>query len=581
MWWDEIGWLQAGKIIAGMSPYAFEAAKAPLFPLLGGLIFWLGGGENLIKIFLVFLPSVGVMIGAYILGQEVFNKKVGLIAMAIVGVMSHHLFYQSRIMADMLANCLELFAIALFIWFYVNKKKPHLLFVPVVIGIFAFLTRYSACIALISIAVYLLLTERLSIFKNKNIWIATGVGTLMLLTFGLINLSIFGNVWPAAWHYIFSPISGTAAIEAAHGSINASFLYSIFDWLNFGGNLLGGGTVLIKSLIPFFVIGLSCFFGMFLGIDKILKKKISKIDKEIVNKLKPILVLFLWFIISAYFWIFIFHYVTPRWGMGIAPAIIVITAYGYYVLYNIIKRTLDKVKLKEKSLSKLVATIIILTMLIFSLTLVYQRTDRMIDIKAGSYDYLKPVSLWLQDNVNEDEIIMFPSYIWYQYYTQRNNFVTNYDIKVAAFEHRNLTHLFLKEVPYGLIPTCEYDYEIAMRDLNIDWFVWSAGEQVWTPTINYMNNAMSEGIFIGYASFNSKGIATAWIFKVNKDVLNKKINDLKYENQLYAMITMEQWSPWNVYKQKMDITEKDICGYIYDKDGGKFYNDNRIERLHD
>ena len=103
-------------------------------------------------------------------------------------------------------------------------------------------------------------------------------------------------------------------------------------------------------------------------------------------------------------------------------------------------------------------------------------------------------SLWLQDNVGEDEIIMFPSYIWYEYYAQRKNFVTDYDIKVAAFEPRNLTHLFLQEVPYGLIPTCEYDYEIAMRDTNISYFVWSAGQQVWTPTIEYMNKAMSEGI---------------------------------------------------------------------------------------
>ena len=591
LWWDEVGWLQAGKIVAGMSPEIFEQAKAPLFPLLAGLIFWLGGGENFIRIFLVFLPSVGVIIGAYILGKEIFNKKVGLIAMAIVAVFSHHLFYEARIMADMLANCLELLAIALFIWFYVNEKKPHLLFIPVMIGFFAFLTRYSACISLIVIAVYLLLTERLRVFKNKNIWIAAGVATIMLSIFGLINLSIFGNVWPAAWHYIFSPISGTAAIEAAHGTLNLSFLYSIFDWLNFGGNLLGGGTVLIKSLVPFFIIGLSCFFGMFLGIDKILKKekKLSEPDIEVVNQLKPILVLFLWFVISAYFWIFFWGYATPRWSLGIAPAVIVITAYGYYVLYNIIKKIINKTSRTKfvnvthtiKKLSQVIATIIVLTMLIFSLTLVYQRTDRMINSKAGSYDYLKPVSLWLKDNVREDEIVMFPSYIWYEYYTQRNNFVTDYNIKYVAFEHRNLTHLFLKKVPYGLIPTCEYDYEVAMRDLNIDYFVWSAGQQVWTPTIDYMNKAMAEGIFTGYASFDSKGVATAWIFKVNKEALNKKIDNLEYENQLYVMVTMEQWDPWNIYKQEMDITEKDICGYVYDKNGGKFYNDNRIERIHE
>ena len=585
LWWDEVGWLQAGKIVAGISPYAFEAAKAPLFPLLAGFIFWIGGGENLIRVFLVFLPSIGVMIGTYILGREVFNKKVGLIAMSIVAVFSHHLFYSARIMADMLANSLEVLTIALFVWFYVNEKKPHLLFIPIMLGVFAFLTRYSACISLIIIAMYLLLTERLSVFKNKHIWIAGAVASLMLFIFGLVNLSIFGSVWPAMTHYITSPISGTAAIEAAHGALNLSFLFSIFDWLNFGGNLLGGGTVLIKSFVPFFIIGLACFFVMFLGIDKIFKnnKRLNKPDKEMVKKLKPILVLFFWFITSAYFWIFFWHYATPRWAMGIAPAVIVIVAYGYYVLYNIIKRTLEKTKLKEKNLAKLMATALVLSMLIFSLTLTYQRTDRMIESKAGSYDYLKPTSLWLKDNIREDEIIMFPSYIWYEYYTQRDNFVTDYDIKVAAFEHRNLTHLFLEKVPYGLIPTCEYDYEIAMRDTNIDYFVWSVGQMVWTPTPTYMNKAMAEGIFTGYANFNSgvNGQPVAWIFRVNKDKLNEKIDNLRYENQSLIMTTMEQWDPWNNYKQEMGITEKDICGYIYNDEGGIFYNDNRIERLYE
>ena len=32
LWWDEIGWLQAGQIIAGISPAIFETAKAPLEP---------------------------------------------------------------------------------------------------------------------------------------------------------------------------------------------------------------------------------------------------------------------------------------------------------------------------------------------------------------------------------------------------------------------------------------------------------------------------------------------------------------------------------------------------------------------
>lgn len=571
IWWDEVGWLQSAKIVAGLSPEIFEPAKAPMFSLLAGFIFWAGGGENLIKIFLVFLPSVGTLVCIYFLGKEIFNRKVGLIGMSIMAVLSHHLFYEARVMGDMLANFLEILTITLFICFYVKKQKPHLLFIPVAIGIIGFLTRYSVAISLMVMFVYIILTERFSLFKDKHVWIATGVATVMFTIFGLINYSIFGNIWPAAWHYIFSPISGVNAITSAHGAFNLSFLYAMFDWLNFGPFLLGGGAVLIKSLVPMFIIGLSCLFGMFLGLDKILKKGNGKDAKE----LRPIFALFLWFAISAYSWIAIFHYVTPRWGLGIAPAVIVITAYGFFLLYEIIKKLFTKF-LKDKNAAKIIATVIVGAMLFGGLSSVYERTDRMIESKAGSYDYLKPTSLWLQDNVPENETIMFPSYVWYQYYTQRDNFITDYNIKVAAFEHRNLTHLFLEKVPYGLIPVCEYDYEIAMRDTNIDYFVWTVGQQVWTPTTEYMNKAMSLGIFTGYANFNSgkSEQPAAWIFKVNRNVLNKKIDNLEYENQLIVMTTMEQWGPWNTYKQNNNITEKDICGYVYDKDGGKFYGKN-------
>ena len=211
----------------------------------------------------------------------------------------------------------------------------------------------------------------------------------------------------------------------------------------------------------------------------------------------------------------------------------------------------------------------------------------MIESKAGSYDYLIPTSLWLRDNVPNDEIIMFPSYIWYEYYAERDNYITEYDIKVSAFEHRNLTHLFLEEVPYGLIPVCEYDYELAMRDTDIDYFVWSIGQQVWTPTPDYMVKLQQEGILQGVNQIisDSSNQQSAWIFKVNKEALNNKINSLDYKNQMYSVMTMEIWEAWNEYKQKMGITEKDICGYVVEVDdegeviNERFYNDNPIKRI--
>ncbi len=575
IWWDELEYLAAGKALFGLMEHTFDPIKAFLFPGLIGLIFSLGFSEGvsliLIRIFLEFIPSVALMIGVYWLGAEIsHNKKIGLIAMALMAVFWVHLFNMARVMSDAMANCFEIFALATFVAFWINKKKPHLLWVSVMFGVLGFLTRYSVALILPIMLLYLILTERTRIFKNKNVWIAMTVGVGMFLIYFFFNYIMFGNIWPAAWHYIFSPVSGVSALASMHGVINNSFITSVNSWL-------------IWPLGLFCLLGLTIFFVMFIGIDKVFKQT----EDEDSKKIKPLFFLFLYLSIFAYFWIFIWHITTSRWAMGLAGAIFVITAYGFYFSYEIIISLLSSFKIKKEDAVK-VGTIIIGIILIFSMYNSYIITDRSIKYKSWTYGNLEDASYWLNSNVPPSETIMFASRIWYQYYTENKNFITDKNMKTAAFTYRDLVHIENTTVPFGMAAVCEYDYDTAIKNTDIDYFVWSIWQQVWSPSLPYIQKNINEGILIPVQYLEpvvnwAQGIEipSVMIFKINKTALSNKLESLDYENQLIVAVNMEDWDPWNTYKQQMNITEKDICGYVHDKDGGKFYNDNKIERIHE
>src|SRR3989344_4798679 len=97
VWYDEADYLSTAKHWATGVNYAINPQRPVLLPFLESIFFNLGGGESLIRFFLVLLPSIGIVILTYVLGKKLYNKNVALIASFIMGVFWTLLFNTVRI----------------------------------------------------------------------------------------------------------------------------------------------------------------------------------------------------------------------------------------------------------------------------------------------------------------------------------------------------------------------------------------------------------------------------------------------------------------------------------------------------
>lgn len=539
VWWDELEYLSTGKVYAGTLDYALSPNRAIFFPLMLAVIFVLHGTEFWARVFLELLPSIGILVGTYLLGKELFDKKIGLISMAIMAVFYEHLFDMARLLSDMLANFLELACILTFWIFYVKGKNKKLLFVPVILGFLGMMTRHSVALSLIAIICYLFITERFSMFKNKNVWIAFFVGLLCLSVYMIYNVATFGSPLPAVQHYLFSQTEGVAAIAAEHGNLNFSYFNSIYSWL-------------FWPLAIFLIIGFYMFLEVLLVGDKIIK------EKNITPN--PKLLLFLWVIISSLFWIFIFHFTTTRWPMGLAPAIFVIVAYGMTKIYSLFSFLASFIT-KSKNLIKVISVLIILLLFSYGLFLEIKTADSIIKNKKDSYAQVKDISLWLKDNTKETDNIIFDSQIWYTYYVQRNNSLnTNWGVMPQNYDFKNMSWV-VSETPYNFVPMCEYDFDFTLNRTNKTYLVWSVYEQVYTAKIEYLQKNMELGVFTPVNVFYIGEQISAVILKIDQNKLKEKLSTYDYSNQLIPATVQETQSSWDAYKKQKGISEKDICSF--------------------
>src|SRR3989338_6379885 len=80
LWWDEAEYMATAKHWAFGVPYEVNAQRPPLFQLLAVPLLKIGLTETALKFLLVLIPSLLVVLITYLLGKEMFNKKIALIA---------------------------------------------------------------------------------------------------------------------------------------------------------------------------------------------------------------------------------------------------------------------------------------------------------------------------------------------------------------------------------------------------------------------------------------------------------------------------------------------------------------------
>jgi len=391
IWWDEGDYLSIAKELAlNREKPEWWIGQTSLRPialsLFFSLFFKLGFGEFSIRFFSEFLPAIGVIFVTYLLGKELFNKKIGIIASIFIATNWVFMFYTFRLLTDIPSAFLGTLCFFLFIK-YDKTKKPNYLYAMVVFGVLSFLVRYLSVLVLISILIYLLITRGYKLFLDKKMYLALVIGLLILSPLFYFNLQRDGDIFPALSSY--------------HGE-NASASTNPFAWDTITFHL----PLFFKVPITIvFIIGILISMQIFLYLDIILKQEVKSKNN--------LLFLLITIFVPLIYIVFGIRAIDARYFIVFAPVLFVLCAFS---TETIIKNISYYTNFKK---------IYPFLLILFIILLIYsplQTGDQFIKSRMHSYEEVKQGGIWLKENTNPSAKVITASITQNQYYSERQSY---------------------------------------------------------------------------------------------------------------------------------------------------------------
>ncbi|PIN91693.1 hypothetical protein COU61_01985 [Candidatus Pacearchaeota archaeon CG10_big_fil_rev_8_21_14_0_10_35_13] len=444
IWWDEGDYLSLAKIWAFDLPrpewMTHFLGMRPLFlPLLWAGMFKIGFGEISLRFFTELIPSVGAVLVIFLLGKEMYGRKVGWIASIMMSSYWVWNFYTFRLLTDIPAVFLGLLSFYYFFAWYDKRGKASGLYLSLLFGVLAFTVRFPYALVLVTCAFYLLITRKLKILKDKTLW--KGLVLLILLLSPYLIYLISINFAPLQFYFGDSAASLKNPIQWNLFPETYGFLHSF--WAITG------------------IIGLLTFVSLFLGLDVLWKQK----DKS----LNPNLLLFLWLFVHFLFYVVIIRAANDRWILMATTGLFLVSSRGIIIVYNLIKPYSKEVALG--------------VVLIFVIGGFYQNiihSTQLIDSKIGSYGAVKDAGLWLKGNTPDDSRVITASIVQNMYYSERLAYDYNHELPDECFD--GVTFTVRSEYCQKLHEEL-FDKKVMLIDP--DYFIISVFEPAFTPDWAY------------------------------------------------------------------------------------------------
>jgi len=399
-WWDSAEYLSQGTHYYNGIPYDVNPQRPPAFQyIIAGLLSF-GANEMIIILLLSLIPSILVVYLTYLLTAGMLGKRTGLIASVFCAASWNFLFWSNRAQPDYLSLCFQLLAIYYF-WklLKIDKEiKPNsIVKTAVLAGLFSALGFYfkiSSLLIPMSFFIFVLIKDRLSMFKESKYWIYAASYIACMIPYFVWAYITFGDALAFTTGYSNSIV---AAIPFGWGTLT---FFNIFG---------------LQLMFFTFAAGFVLYLRILLYLDIILKKKEHEFDYRLL------ILIILTVVIS--FFIFYIRAVEDRWVFILLPIMCIMCADILNKLYE----WLDGKNLKW------VGIIIILALLAGSAYEQVTYGDAIMENKKGSYSEIKLAAEWMKENSNPNEIMMSVSYPQTLFYSQRE-VVTYSNMNQSTFE---------------------------------------------------------------------------------------------------------------------------------------------------
>lgn len=309
--WDEAVYLGMGKFLFSNGQVGLWEPIRPIFwPLLLGFLWKINLNTVFLGEFLMIAFSTGILVMTYVLGKQIFNKNVGLIAMVLVGITPIFYLYSNALLTGIPATFLILLSL------YFLLKENYWLG-----GLFsglAFLTRFPAGLIIIGVAGVLLAKFYLEKENKKNLLYYRNyilIFVLVQVPFLIFNLLIYYSQTPVLVA-IFRPyILAFSHQNNIFNSISFSNIGSVvYNYLFYFIELIKENILLI-----FFFLGLGLLIH---------KKEYKKYQKNLI--FIPLVLFFFYFSLIANKQL--------RFALLFLPMFGIVAAFGINFIYEKIKK---------------------------------------------------------------------------------------------------------------------------------------------------------------------------------------------------------------------------------------------------
>lgn len=402
VWYDEGSYLAYAKEIGlglDIDP-GWDPTRTFFLPLLWGGFYALGANEFVIRLTMLLFSLGGVLL-TFLLGKELFDERVGLLASFFMSVFWLHLFFTNRFLMSLPATTFLLAAYYFFWRGYVKNEGSKKFYVGMLFLGLAVFTRSIFFLGIIPMIVYAILKEKHRFLYNKKLWAGLLVLILVISPFFFWLLSS-GDGSAEFITLQFKRFTGIGqSVDSAQG-------IELLNYLKFFP------TYLKTPLLLAFFVGLISILGtIIIGYD--LWFKDAKVKRNIFV-VSWVLVFLLFFGLSS-------HFVEPRYLMPIFGGVFMISAVGVLFVF-------DKIKQFKSALA--IPALILFVLMVAATQVPY--ASAIIQEKSSSYAQVKDAGLWIKENSIEGETVLSNSRPQIAYYSER--LTLGFPGDVEGFEQR-------------------------------------------------------------------------------------------------------------------------------------------------
>jgi 4-amino-4-deoxy-L-arabinose transferase-like glycosyltransferase len=432
LWFDEAEYLSMAKSWAFDIYYKYPRVRPPLFSLGAALLYKIGATEIWFRIVELLFSMAGILM-TYLLGKELYDKKVGLIASAILSFFFIHIFYSARILVDIPTATIYLLSAYLFWKGYVLEKSRYYIWAFGAVTSLGVLTRFPLGLIAIIALIYMLITEGFAFLKNKDWWIS-----------GTIFLAILSPY--LVWFYNEFRQIPILSISYGHQNFLPFYLGILPSLFRSPIPVLTELTIWSQFFILFLVIGLGCIlFNLLIGYDMIKKDK----------ALHAHLFVFLLTIVPFLYFSLFLGLAEDRYLMYMFSPSFFIIALSMLMLHAVIARY-----------NKIFATVVIVLLLFLGAYSQVSYADILIKSKADSYIQFRDAGEWMKSLTDKGDAIINNGVPQNTYYSERATY-SIWEQTEGEF-HKHLKEIMPKFIVISLLEKApDWAYQWPMKHSDV------------------------------------------------------------------------------------------------------------------